>query len=254
MINEEELIRQKKVKVAKFILEGILDMHMLLLKSKPHIKKYRKYMILQYEVLDSMLNYINNGHYQLYDELSNIRSSVLKETKNNLDVAKVNFDLESEYDFDYYMDLSVYKNHDEMRSILDDYINKNKFKNALKVEMLDALRKSFVSFFKITNIMYDQGMAELEDLLTNKRYTVIDPALSESDFQAYIYARLISIDGINYLSTLGVFTKKIKKVNNYIKDCKYKKKSSLVRTLEVYQLYMECGSEYCKYRIIDTRK
>ncbi len=226
--------------VAESLLEGMQNMRLFLLKSKSHIKKYLKYRKLHAEVLNSMINYMDNGNYDLVYELDNVGDSLKKETK--IDVLSLDLDFEDDLEYQIYLDLSVYKNHDKMRCITDDYLEKHKFKNAEKINMLHAMRESFSSFFKIVKADED-GYVCLEDMVTNKRYKVIDITLSNpfNKTSCYLFTRIITMDGIYFMTRAMFFPQNIKKVNNYIKEYKRKRKSDLVRILEVYHLYEEFG-------------
>lgn len=57
----------------------------------------------------------------------------------------------------------------------------------------------------------------------------------------YIYSRLISYDDICFLSGIFCFPRNISVVNKYIKKCKIREKSTLVRTIELYYLYEKYG-------------
>lgn len=229
---------------AEFFLNGMNNLRQLMLKSEKHIKKYYKYRKVHGEVLDSMQNYIYNNKYDLSEELNKILDIVKKEVKGNVKVLNINFDLNNSLDLNKFLDLCVYKNHPNMNCVVDEYLTKNKFKNPDKVEMLYAMRDSFASFFKVIDKDYN-GFVKIEDLVTNKVYKVVDISLSNPIFKnsPYLYCRLITINDINFLSGTMAFPKNIKKINNYIKNCKYKKKSGLVETLEVYNLNKEYGLE-----------
>lgn len=239
MKNEIELTKEE----AEFWLKGMENLRIFMLKRNDHIKKYYKCRRIHSEVLNSMEDYITNGKYDLNDALNEIADSLLKEAKHNPKVLNINIDFNNELDFSIFTDISIYKNHPNMKCVLEDYLLKNKFRNAEKVEMLHTMQNSFLSFFKLKK-QKENGMVELEDLATNKIYNVTDIALSNPMYKRnniYLYSRLITMYDINFLSSTMVFPNNIKKINNYIKDCKYKKKSKLVEILEVYNLHKEYG-------------
>lgn len=241
MKNEIELTKEE----AEFWLKGMENLRIFMLKQNNNIKKYYKCRRIHSEVLNSMQDYIANGKYDLSNALDEIEGSLLKETKHNPNILNIEFNFNNELDFLIFTDISIYKNHSNMKCVLEDYLLKNKFRNAEKVEMLHAMQNSFISFFKIKE-QKDNGIVELEDLVTNKIYDVTDIALSNPMYKRnniYLYSRLFTMYDINFLSSTMVFPINIKKINNYIKDCKYKKKSKLVEILEVYNLNKEYGLE-----------
>lgn len=234
MKNEIELTKEE----AEFLFNGMQNLRMFMLKKKEHIKKYYKCRRIHSEVINSMEDYVMNGKYDLNTALNEITEGLLKETKHNTKILNIDFDFNNELDFLVFMDISIYKNYPNMKCVLEDYLLKNKFRNAEKVEMLHAMQNSFTSFFKVKKKEED-GFVELEDLVTNTTYKVIDISLSSPMYaneNTYFYSRVITMHGISFLSSIMVFPTNIKKVNNYIKDCKYKKKNKLVEILEVFNL------------------
>lgn len=239
MKNEMKLTKEE----AEFLFKGMENLRLFMLKQKEHIKKYYKCRRLHSEVLNSMSEYIMNDKYDLNKELNEITESLVKEVKHNFKILNIDFDFHNDLDFSIFLDISIYKNHPNMKCVLDEYLLKNKFRNVEKVYMLHAMQNSFTSFFKVKK-QEDDGFVELEDLVTNKIYKVTDISLSNPMYKnnnTYFYSRMITMNDINFLSGIMAFSTNIKKVNNYIKDCKYKKKSKLVEILEVFNLNKEYG-------------
>lgn len=238
MKNDEQIEKE----TAEFLLKGVNNLREFLLKQKDYVKKYYKCRKVHGEVLDSMLNYIYSDKYDFGKRLDEVEDSLIKEASGKLEILDIDFNLDNEDDFNFFVNLAVYKVHPEIVSVVEEYLLKNKFKVQEKVDMLKAMQESFISFFKIINKDYD-GKVILEDLVTNKQYEIIDISLSnpiyKNDF--YLYSRLITVNGISFLSILTCFPKNIKKVNNYIKSCKRRKKNKIIEILEVYNLNKEYG-------------
>ena len=229
----------------EILTNGLQNMHEFLLKQYPHVKKYYKWRKVHSEILSSMGKYINNGNYDLINELTNIQEDILKEVKNHPE--RLNFDLDTRNEIDnlLFVELCAYKNHPKMLSLTEEFLRKNKLKNEEKVKLLNAMNDSFISFFKIDNISID-GYVDLIDLVTDKVYRVIDVGLSNplSKKECYLYSRIFSVDGINFASTLFIYPKNIKVLNNYIKSLRTHSKSNIVKTLEAYDLYKNYGGAF----------
>ena len=123
-----------------------------------------------------------------------------------------------------------------MKSITEEYLEKNKFKNKEKVDMLIAMNNSFISFFKIINKDYE-GYVTIVDLIIS----LSNPIYKNN---IILYARLIEINEISFLIALCNFPNNIKALNNYIKKLKYKKKSNFIKTIEVYHFNKEYGLKF----------
>ncbi len=226
-------------------LNDVNNFRMFHIKNLPHIKQYYKCRKIHGEVLNSMEKYILDNKFDLNYELNKITNNLLKETNNNYDLFTFDFDLSNEFELNIFNDITIYKSHPNMNCVIEEYISKNKFKNEDKIKMLEAMNKSFVSFFKILKKDYD-GFIELKDMITQNTYKVIDISLSNPMYKGnvYLYSRLITVDDISFLSGLMMFPTNNKKVNNYIKTCKYRNKSKFVQLLEVYNLNKEYGIKF----------
>ncbi len=231
--------------LAETMLRGLNNMREYLLSKNDDIKKYYKWRKIQGEILSSMNNYATNGNYDLNYEFSKANKDILNELNGNAKAMTFELDLQNEFDRQIFIELQVYKNHFKMDSITEKYIEKNKFKNKDKIDFLNAMNNSFVSFFKIVNKDYN-GYVNIEDLITGNEYKIIDIALSNPirKNDTYIYSRIFSIDGISFASPLFVFPKNNKVINNYINNLKRKKISNIAKTLEAFELYKQYGIDF----------
>ena len=245
MIKEDLNAKKTDIEFAELMINGMNNLRTFLLKKNQHIKEYYKYRNLHSEILNSMEKYIFSDKYDLTSELNNISGELLKETKNNYDLLSIDLNLNKDLDINLYVDISIYKNHPSMKCVVEQYIEKNKFRNEEKIKMLNAMNNSILSFFKVLKSDYD-GFVEIKDVVTDKVYKIIDISLSNPIYKnnSYFYSRLITINDISFLSGLMVLPTNNKKINNYIKECRYRKKSKLVQTLEVYKLNKEYGLQF----------
>lgn len=55
---------EKNIEISNILLDGIINLNRLMLKNKPHIKKYNKLRKLHDEILDNMENYTEVKEYK----------------------------------------------------------------------------------------------------------------------------------------------------------------------------------------------
>lgn len=237
--------KEINVEVKDMLVNAMINMREFLLKKKPHIKKYYKWRKVHSEILDSMYSYINTDKYDLTNELYKAENELLKEVNGNERIIEIDLDLRDNLEINLFIELQVYKNHPKMSCITEEYIAKNKFRNKEKLEFLEAMNNSFISFFKIIDKDFD-GYVTLVDLVTGKEYKIVDIALSNPMYKNnfYIYSRIFSIDGIHFASTLFAFPKNNKYLNNYINNLKRKHKSNIAKTLEAFDIYKKMGISF----------
>ena len=228
--------------VAEMLLKGINNMHEYFLEKNTHIKEYYKWRKIHSEILDSMSNYIWDGKFNLGNKLNNIENDLIKEVNGNRDIITIDLNLRNDLENRLFIELNVYKNHPKMVSVTEEYIAKNKFKNKEKLELLNAMNDSFISYFEIIN-KDKNGYVDLIDLVTGEKYQIIDISLSSpiSKNNCYLYSRIISLNDIKFTCPLFAYPKNNKKINNYIKNLKDKRKSNIIKTLEAYNLYQKYG-------------
>ena len=71
-----------------------------------------------------MISYIENGHYNLSQQLDYVTDDLLKEVNGDADKLKISLDLSDYSEYNIYIDHQVYKNHDKMKSITEEYLEK----------------------------------------------------------------------------------------------------------------------------------
>lgn len=219
----------------------LYNFSMLMLRNKPHIKKYNKLRKLHSEIIDNMLDYIQVGKYDINKKLKEVSSDKFGELK---DVQMVNLDLDDPDDITIFTDLLVYNNVPKLKSVTDEYIEKNRFRNKEKVEMLNAMKNSYVSLFKVVKTDENNAYVYYEDVFTKKIYKVIDISLSISYKVSskgpfiYIFNRIIPIDKDTYFGT-GIhcmLTSENKEFMKYVNKCKKEKTNKVSMCLGLYKL------------------
>ncbi len=213
-------------------------LNQILLRKKQHIKEYYKVRKFHSDIIDHMIQYVEDGNYDLETKLEVVTESILKEI--NGDRSKIKFDIYDEDDMNIFYELLCYKNHPKLTSITEEYIAKKKFRAPDKIKMLEAMNQSYVSLFKIIDVDSDNGYITLEDVFTKKTFKVIDVALSSSSNtknKFYIYNRIITYNNITFGTGIHIMFKITnKEVNNYIKNHKKKSQTSMARCLDFYNI------------------
>ena len=212
-------------------------------KSKEHIQRYYKLRRIHSEVLDSMMSYYDDGKYDFAKQLDNACDSILEELKGDLLKVKFKFELENEDEFRLFNDLICYKNHKDIVSITEEYLEKNKFRNKENIKMLKAMNNSYVGLFKIIDIDTIDSYVELEDVFTKRRFKIIDISLSLTTHvkDCYIYNRIITYDDISFGTGINIsFNKNDKNLIKYIENYD-ENLSDLIKTLTLFEISKKTG-------------
>ena len=207
------------------------------LKQKDHIKKYYQCRHMHYLILNDM---INNSDFDVTNELNKNVGYLLDEIDNKKSL-NIGLDLRDPIDTQVFIELCVYPNFPDFDCLTKIYLAKKKYRNKDKINFLKAMDSSILSFFKIISTSSD-GYVELEDLITNKTYKIIDIALSSNiDQNIIMFSRLINFEGIWFKTGLYLFKHDNKKVLKYIDKLKNKKKHNLTIILDLYNIYRKEG-------------
>lgn len=217
----------------------LINLNRFRLNRKNHIKKYNRLRKLHGEVLDSIQNYILSGKCDIrkYD---NIVINDLRKIVNDFDI---NFDLDNADDITIFMELFVYKNHPNISSVTETYLKNNKFKNLDKIKMLECMKNSYVSLFKIIEVDRDEGYVIYQDVFTKKKFKIIDIAMSstlriDKKRQLYIYNRIITYEDISFATGIHCsFSSESKLLMDFLKKHDYEKCCSFIRCLLLYDIY-----------------
>ncbi|MDD4187967.1 MAG: SEC-C domain-containing protein [Bacilli bacterium] len=203
----------------------------LVLRNVPHIKEYKKIRNIHSEVLDSMIDYIDNKYP--------FRGTIEKQIhifENEIDVK---LDLYKEDDTRVYYDLLIYPNDLEITSITEMYLNQKKFRKEEKIIMLNAMKESYVGFFKIISKDYENSYVEIEDIFTKKKFKIIDIALATlTKENVYLYNRVITYNDISFLSGINLsFTFDNPIIKSYIKKYDSTNTNHIEKTLKLFKIY-----------------
>lgn len=218
------------------ITNGLINFRKLLIKNRPEIKLYEKTRELYEDVLDSLENYLIKV---IANKSTEMTKCLEKENFNYL----IDFDSRDEDNKSILLEMFIYKVSLNFKSITEEYIEKNKFRNVEKIKMLDAMNNSVVGLFKVINIDFDNCYVTYEDIFTHKTYKIIDITFSTiyknlyKEKDLYVYNRLISYEGITLGSGMHIkINLDDNKFKNFLKKHNYNKYSDLYRCLYLYYL------------------
>lgn len=220
------------------IYRMVVNLNKFRLNQKKHIKKYNKIRKLHAEILDSMEKYYLDGKYNIIENYDMIYDDIDRE------LPELDFDLDSD-DIDdrtVLNDLFIYKNHPKLKSITEIYLEKNKFKNSEKVKMLNSMKNSYVSLFKVVDTDFENGYVTYEDVFTNKKYKIIDMAMSgtlkiDENRMVYYYNRIITFDDVSFGTGIHcVMTSEHKPLQEFLKKYKQKNISDFSKCVSLYNI------------------
>ena len=235
-INKKIQIREKEFNT-EMITDFFNNFQKLMLKNKPHIKKYERIRKLHGEIIDSMMKYNDSGKFE-FEFLAGISEEEFLNNPN-LKIIDSNFDTTTQLGAQAIGNVLIYKNSKDMNCITEEYIKKNKFRKPEKIEMLNSMLNSVAGLFEIINTDVSLGQVTIKDVLTKKEYIVTDIGLS-SNFNNeifYMYMRIITYDGISFGTGLNlIFNKKDKFICNWIRENlkEYNNKQEITRFQELY--------------------
>lgn len=236
----ENIDLEKDELIINEISSFLYNMHVFILKSKPHIKKYEKIRKLHGEIVDSMMEYNDAGKFKL-KFLGDISKEELMNTPH-VNVVNSYFDTSRRIGAQAIANILIYKNSKDMNCITEEYINKNKFRKPEKKEFLNSMLNSVAGLFEIINTDSNMGQVIFKDVFTKKEYIITDIGLSSNfnNERFYFYTRIITYDNISFGTGINiVFDKKDDFIRNWIKENKkiYNKKHEINRFLELYNEY-----------------
>ena len=235
-INKKIQIREKEFNT-EMITDFFNNFQKLMLKNKPHIKKYERIRKLHGEIIDSMMKYNDSGKFE-FEFLAGISEEEFLNNPN-LKIIDSNFDTTTQLGAQAIGNVLIYKNSKDMNCITEEYIKKNKFRKPEKIEMLNSMLNSVAGLFEIINTDVLLGQVTIKDVLTKKEYIITDIGLS-SNFNNeifYMYMRIITYDGISFGTGLNlIFNKKDKFICNWIRENlkEYNNKQEITRFQELY--------------------
>ena len=157
---------------AEDIVNATVNLNRSLINNKPHIKKYDKVKKIYKDIIDNMKDYIFSDSYDIDKNIDKMCLSFMED--NNID--RYNWHVNSDNISDALLleELLIFKNHEDVTSVTEIYLQKNKFRNEEKVKLLQCMNNSFASLFKVISSDVSNGYVVIRDFFTDKEYQVID--------------------------------------------------------------------------------
>ena len=213
----------------EMMMDHLKHMQSLILKGKQHIKDYKKARKIQTEIVDSMLKYLDQGKFDIDNDIENINCKI---------------DTSTEIGMQAMVNALVYKNADNISCITEEYIKNKKYRSQEKIDMLKSMLNSEAGLFEITKAEYEEGKVYLRNVLNNKEYCIIDFELSCNVIygQIYVYTRVITYHDISFGTGFNfAFFKDDKFICKWIKRNlkEIDKKQEITRFIELYREYMK---------------
>lgn len=233
IFNDDEF-ENKKNEMISNLLNGMQN---LLLKSKPHIKEYKKIRKLHNEVMENMMEYFQQGKFEL-----KIDNNIENIGKNGINYISCKFDTSREQGIQAMANIMVYKNACNMNCITEEFIKINKYRAQAKIELLESMRNSVAGLFEITETDRDNGQVHLRNVLNNKKYCITDIGFSSNlhNDKIYLYTRIITYRGISFGTGLNLaFDKNNEFICKWIKENlkDVNNKQEISRFIELYNEY-----------------
>ena len=231
---EEEDIESMK---REFVSNLLHNMQKLLLKDKPHIKKYKKIRKLHDEIMSSMMQYLYQGKFKL-----KVDDNIKVKENNEIMYINTKFDTRTEIGVQALSNVMVYKNACNLNCITEEYIKNNRYRNKEKVDLLKSMLESKAGLFEITETDRENGQVHLRNVLNGDEYCIIDIGFSSNihNDKIYIYTRIITCDDISFGSGLHiVFDKNDEFICKWIDKNKkeFDENGEIARFIELYNEY-----------------
>ena len=143
------------INMSEVLLQMMSSLRMYGLKRLPHIKEYLRCRKLHEEVVESMQNYHDNGHFERTFDTSYVPEGMAGcgagRNADTIHLLQANFDLESNVGIHAFFDMLIYKHMPNANSITEEYLSKNRFRKPEKVEFLRSMQSSVPGLFEVTD-------------------------------------------------------------------------------------------------------
>jgi len=205
--------RNDPYKDQELMINALNSMRRIFLDEKPHIKEYYKIRNMHSEIVDTMVQYNQDGKFEQKADKNFVSKPNPVVTVHLLECS---FDLTKREGAQGFYDIMIYKPASNLSCITEDFIRDNRYKKPEKTELLQSMLDSKQVLFEVTGTDSMEGYAYIKDVFTGVEYTIIDIGLSgQPNFgNFYFYTRIISYHGINFGTGLNlIFTK----TDNFIK-------------------------------------
>ena len=232
------------------LLNLLHNFHKLFLERKPHIKEYKKIRKLHGEIVDSMTDYYDSGKFEQKvdpDYVSEFKSAHKKADStrdNTLVLLESKFDLDTREGSHAFSDMMIYKSAPNINCIIEEYIQKHKYRKQEKIDFLQSMLDSTLGLFEITGTDLHEGYAYIKEVFTGREYKITDVGLSGSKYydEFYFYTRIITYHNVSFGTGLN-FT--FKKSDPFIKRFIEHEKKDYIPQAE-FRRFVELYNRFCE--------
>ena len=243
LVKKSSSRRGKNKDEAQLLLGLVTNLRGYMLKSKAHIKKYNATRKLHSEVIDSMVNYFDNGSFKP-NAMPTEMFKDMEHDRSNLSKVSLDFDMNDDVGALSFYDIMIYKHTLEMGCITEEYINKGKFRKPEKIEFLDCMLNSVTGLFEVVKIDTEDAYVYLKDVFTGEQYKIVDIALSGpvgNSKDIYMFTRIITYQDISFGTGLVfLFRKKDPFIIQYIA----KNKGDFTDEIKRYRMFFDLYTRY----------
>jgi hypothetical protein len=218
------------------------NMQYLMLRSKPHIKAYKKIRKLYEEICDAMVAYYDSGRFEHCFAPVPQEAYKNKEDAKKLRLIESEFDLNTDLGGHAFYNMIIFKASPNANCITEDFINSNRYRKPEKVEMLQSMLDSASGLFEIIETDANQSYAHIREVFTGNEYELTDIGLSGNPNceRFYIYDRIITYQDVSFGTGLGIlFEKTDPFIQSFIKKHQddYKPFGEYTRFTELYNRF-----------------
>lgn len=192
VFDDEEKNDEDIQEVLNDIQDIMINYNSQRLNEKSHIIKYRNIRQLVYSVFSSM-------DRKVQDRMDYYSMKMNEYLKKNMKYFVPLFNRQS-IDYNTFLKLIIFLDIDN-KSLVNSYLESNKFKKQEKIDLLKSLSKFKVGIYRIIEIDQENAYVTLKDIKSNEEVTIIDEGLSVSYFafkslNPYLLGLYFEYDGI----------------------------------------------------------
>lgn len=219
-----------KMKDEKMILEMREAFVKLAQRNSANVEKYTKVRSIHQEIYNSMGNYIQ---------------------KNNIDPRDVcekacrdiSLDLRDDHQNLLFLDLMIYPQYKDIKSLTETYLDKHILRKDEKVEMLKSMLESRFVAFTIIDRDESHALVEIEDFFTHDRIKLSDSGLGRfhSGRDIIFCGRLIQYRDICFQTGLNMPFKRNNVIKKWLKNHKNINEWTAGDILELEEFYQKYG-------------
>lgn len=198
-VKQKESEKMSKQDRSKLTLNELILMELMFnsesrsYEETPHIKKYKEARKLHQEIADSMSKYFRENEEECFDIVKH----------NLMNKFNTEIDFQEDIDIKVFMDILVHPYSEDC--LCNIFLKKHKVRTEKKIKMIEAMKSSTFSVYKVIDTDMINRSVTLEDVFTKKRITIIDlrlAMLKPNMKKYYIGMRIITFDDISFQTGL----------------------------------------------------